>query len=200
VRVHSPRKERRKAFAAAFDAELGVPVSAVADPAAATDGADMALCATATGGRVALRAADAAGLAYVSSIGSTLPSQIELDPAAILGAAQVVIDTPDALEESGDLIAAREAGLDESRVVLLARYLADPADLSPAASGVRGAERRSAVATAPGDASARGGTIYKSIGSIEQDLALGVAVWRAAEERDRGEVIAEIELCKEPPQ
>lgn len=176
VRVHSPRPASREAYAHELADELGVPVEPAAATARATADADLVLCATQTAGEVALRDADAGPARYISSVSSTLPVQRELDEAAIVRADRVIVDTRDALEEAGDLLAARDAGLDDARVQLLSEHLA-------------GSHR----------ASAEDLVVYKSIGSVEQDLALAAAVWRAAEEQDRGEVIEPIERRKEPP-
>lgn len=176
VRVHSPRPASREAYARELGGELGVAVEPASDPAAATVDADLVLCATQTDGEVALSDGDAGPARYISSVSSTLPVQRELDEATIVRAERVIVDTRDALEEAGDLLAARDAGLDDSRVQLLSDHLAGP----------------------PG-APTGGLVVYKSIGSVEQDLALAAAVWRAAEEQDRGQVIEPIERRKELP-
>jgi ornithine cyclodeaminase/alanine dehydrogenase-like protein (mu-crystallin family) len=87
-------------------------------------------------------------VSFVASIGSTIPLQRELHADVLTGAACVVVDTWDVLEESGDAIAATELGLDRDRVMLLGGM------------GVRSWQ----------DAS--GQVVYKSIGSPEQDLVL----------------------------
>lgn len=129
----------------------------------------MLLCATQTDGVVALLADNIGPTRFISSVSSTLPIQRELDEHAIAAAGLVVIDTPDALRESGDLIAAGELGLDQRRVVLLADFLA------------RGLDTDSSS------------VVYKSIGSIEQDLALAVATWKEAERCGIGEIIEPLE-------
>jgi len=176
VRVHSPRPASREAYARELSEELGVPIEAADGAADATADSDLVLCATQTSGEVALRDADAGPARYISSVSSTLPVQRELDEAAIVRADRVIIDTRDALDEAGDLLAARDAGLEDARVQLLSEHLA-----------------------AAGNGTAEGLVVYKSIGSVEQDLALAAAVWRAAEEQGRGEVIEPIERRKEPP-
>jgi ornithine cyclodeaminase/alanine dehydrogenase-like protein (mu-crystallin family) len=87
----------------------------------------------------------------------------------LAGAELVVVDTRDALSESGDLLAASQAGLHESKVALLADYLADS------------------------DRAIDGRVVYKSIGSVEQDLSLAAAVWEQAERRGIGDAIEPIE-------
>jgi ornithine cyclodeaminase/alanine dehydrogenase-like protein (mu-crystallin family) len=169
ARVYSRSAPNRQRYAAELGTELGTEVVAADTTAAATEGATMILCATQTGGVVALTADDVGDARYISSVSSTLPVQRELDEHVIASAALVVIDTPDALAESGDLLAARELGLDPKRTMLLADYLpaAPPSDRTP--------------------------VVYKSIGSVEQDLALAAAIWSAAERDDIGERIDAIE-------
>jgi alanine dehydrogenase len=171
VRVHSPRPQSRERFAAAMAPELGLSVAPAGSAREACAGADLALCATHTGGRVALYAEDAVDVPYVSSISSTLPDQRELDEHLIVGAERLLVDTDDALSESGDLIAAGEIGLDRNRVSLLSRYLAEPA-----AERVR--------------------TVYKSIGSVEQDLSLAHAAWRAGVDAGVGQEVDPIECAR----
>jgi ornithine cyclodeaminase len=169
ARVFSRSAENRESYAEQLGGELGLDIAAAPSPGAATAEADMVLCATQTDGTVALHADDAGPARYISSVSSTLPAQRELDGRVIATAGTVVVDTPDALRESGDLIAAREAGLDDERVVLLASYVSQ------------------------GAAGRDGRVVYKSIGSVEQDLSLAAAVWREAQRRGAGEPVEAIE-------
>jgi ornithine cyclodeaminase/alanine dehydrogenase-like protein (mu-crystallin family) len=173
ARVFSPREPRRAAFAEALGRELGIEIEPVPDVAAAARGADMLLCATQTRGKVAVRAADLdASVRYVSSISSTLPSQRELD-ADVFGAVDaVVIDTPDVLDESGDVLAALAAG------------------------STRAQETRELWTFLEADPHSDARTLYKSIGSVEQDLGLAALVYRRCEERDLGETVDDIELAR----
>ncbi|MFW3171794.1 ornithine cyclodeaminase [Geodermatophilus sp. CPCC 206100] len=163
ARVSSRSEANRRGFAERLSAELGVPVAPVATAAESASGADIAYLATASGGRVVAGPADLADVPLVLSIGSTMPDQRELDGDVLAKADCLVIDTPDVLEESGDAIEALDRGLDPSRVRLLGDYLAGPRD--------------------PG-----GTTVYKSIGSPEQDLVLArdlVALLEAEEHPGR---------------
>jgi ornithine cyclodeaminase/alanine dehydrogenase-like protein (mu-crystallin family) len=111
----------------------------------------MVYLATASGGHVVAGREDLAGVPLVLSIGSTMPDQRELRGDVLAGADLVVIDTPDVLEESGDALEALGAGLDRSRVRLLGDYLA-------------------------GIPEPTGCTVYKSIGSPEQDIVLAADI------------------------
>ena len=99
------------------------------------------------------------------SIGSTLPEQRELATEVIARAEVIVADMVDEVtEDTGDLIAARKAGVDlAGKVVALADVV------SGRVSG-RPADDPDAV------------VIYKSVGSAAQDLAVAaMCVRRAAE-------------------
>jgi ornithine cyclodeaminase/alanine dehydrogenase len=172
IRVFSPRAPSRHSFAEDMRATTGLAVTVGESARDAADGADMILCATQTSGRIALTEQDAGSASYISSVSSTLPNQRELDAAILEDADLIVVDTPDALSESGDLLAANLGKLPHPNVLSLAEFLLDP-----------------------GAASA-GRTIYKSIGSIEQDLALAVGVWERATAVGKGERVADIELLR----
>lgn len=170
VRVFSPRPESRGAFADSLGPELGIPVTAVDDAAAAGAEADMLLCATQTRGSVAVRAADLGTARYISSISSTLPVQRELDVDVFAAVERMVVDTDEVLVESGDVLEATAAGtLDRVEVQDLWEFLS--------------ADRPIPVRT-----------LYKSIGSVEQDLGLALLIYRRCEERGLGDTIDPIEL------
>jgi alanine dehydrogenase len=151
ARVSSRNEANRQAFADRMGAELGVPVAPVETAAAAAHAADVVYLATNSGGRVVADRDDLAGVPLVLSIGSTMPDQRELEGKVLAEADVLIIDTPDLLEESGDALDAAGAGLDRSRVRLLGDYL----DSAPVRAGR---------------------TVYKSIGSPEQDLVLAKSI------------------------
>jgi ornithine cyclodeaminase/alanine dehydrogenase-like protein (mu-crystallin family) len=176
VRIFSPQPESRRSFAEELGAELGRPVDSVSAPQEVADGADMLLCCTDTRGRVAVERGFLGEVRYVSSVGSTLPSQRELGAAAIGVAELVVVDSAQALEESGDLIAAADAGLLTGSIVPLAEFLE----------------------TGPLPGSNPTLTVYKSVGSFEQDLALAAFVLRTCNLQGLGEEIAAVESVRPP--
>jgi ornithine cyclodeaminase/alanine dehydrogenase-like protein (mu-crystallin family) len=137
----------------------------VPSQADAIAGCDVLYVATSSHHNAFLRAADVADVGLVAAIGSTQPVHRELFGDVFSAADRVVVDTPDATHESGDCIEAVEAGWDAGSVVLLGDYLDTPA----------------------GDRSGR--TVFKSIGSVEQDLVLAHHLLRAAEEQERGTVV-----------
>lgn len=152
--VTSRSDENRRHFATDMSTELDLDVSTAPDVSAVSKARDIVYIATNSGGRV-VAGLDALGdVPLVLSIGSTLPEQRELDAKVVAGAACLVIDTFDVLRESGDVLAAGDV-LDRNRVVALADYLDAP--------------RRP-----------EGPTLYKSIGSPEQDVVLAARILEAA--------------------
>ncbi|MFI1386120.1 hypothetical protein [Embleya sp. NPDC020886] len=169
ARVFSRRSENREAFAARMSEELGIPVHPVASVRAATDGADLVYSATAASS-VVYGPDDLGSALVVATIGSTAPDQREASGELFTRAGRVVIDTEDALEESGDLI---EAALDPQAYELLGAALAAPP---------RPAQPYS---------------VFKSIGSPEQDLVLAAHILRRAEERGVGRLVAPVTSRKQ---
>jgi ornithine cyclodeaminase/alanine dehydrogenase-like protein (mu-crystallin family) len=166
--VYSPTPANREAFAREMSAELGLPVTAAgAQPDALAD-VDVAYIATSSHHTPFLTAADVAHVGMVAAIGSTQPVHRELTGDVFLAAARTVVDTPDATHESGDCIEASEAGWDRSSAVLLGDYLRDP---SPVRDGM---------------------TIFKSVGSVEQDLVLAYHLLQAAANAGAGRSITDV--------
>jgi ornithine cyclodeaminase/alanine dehydrogenase len=114
VVVFSPTPEKRAAFAEAVTRDLGVPARGVATGQEAVDGADLVLCAARSRGELPILHGDwlKAG-ATIVSIGSTVPSQREIDASVVARSDIIVCDMLEEVrEETGDMIAAKEAGID----------------------------------------------------------------------------------------
>jgi len=112
--VYSTTPERREAFARKIGEELGVAARAATEPSAAVEGADIALAAARSHGERPILFGDwlTPGTTIVS-IGSTVPSQREIDASVVERADFIVCDTlEEVIEETGDMIAAAEAGID----------------------------------------------------------------------------------------
>lgn len=113
LRVTSPRPERREAFAAAVRTDLGLPAEAVGCAEAAVDGATVVLAAA--------RSRDEQPLLFgrwlpsevtVVSIGSTVPSQREIDVSVVEACDLIVCDVvSEVVEQTGDMLAAARAGV-----------------------------------------------------------------------------------------
>ena len=163
VRVFSPTPRNRAAFADRFTEELGVPVRAVESAEAAVRDADLVLCAARSRDETPTIDADwVADDAAVVSIGSTTPAQRELPAELIARSAIVVADGVDeVVHGSGDMIAARDAGIDVEALT---------ASLNDVLLGHRGVDR------------AHGIRIYKSTGSGLQDIVVAEALVDLARE------------------
>lgn len=113
VVVFSPTPERRAAFADAVTRDLGVPARGVATAQEAVEGADIVLAAARSKGEVPILFGDwIKPDATVVSIGSTVPEQREIDTSVVARSEIIVCDMlEEVLEETGDMIAARNAGL-----------------------------------------------------------------------------------------
>ena len=113
VVVFSPTPERRAAFADAVTRDLGVPARGVASAQEAVEGAGLVLAAARSKGEVPILFGDwIKPDATVVSIGSTVPEQREIDVSVVARSEIIVCDMlEEVLEETGDMIAARKAGL-----------------------------------------------------------------------------------------
>ena len=113
VTVFSPTPERRAAFADALTREVGTPTRVATTPQDAVEGADVVLAAARSRGEVPiLYGAWLAPGATVVSIGSTIPQQREIDVSVVERSDLIVCDVlEEVLHETGDMIAARDAGV-----------------------------------------------------------------------------------------
>nr|WP_276589035.1 MULTISPECIES: ornithine cyclodeaminase family protein [unclassified Sphingomonas] len=114
VTVFSPTDHKREAFAASMSQELALPVRPATSPESAVRGADIVLTAARSRGEQPILFGDwlKAG-ATVVSIGSTVPEQREIDASVVDRSDLIVCDTPEeVLHETGDMIAAANAGID----------------------------------------------------------------------------------------
>ena len=114
IAIFSPTPAKREALAASLSEELGVNCVAAGDPQAAAKGADVVLAAARARGEQAILYADwIAPGAVTVSIGSTVPSQREIDVSVVAQADLVACDmVHEVVEETGDMIAARDAGIE----------------------------------------------------------------------------------------
>jgi alanine dehydrogenase len=168
VKVFSPNEARRERFAEEMSERLGIEVTAVESAEAAAD-TPIVIVATNTGNNSGILALEGKWLrpnAHVNAIGSTMPALREVDPEAFERADLVVLDTLHAATESGDLIAATDAGtLHPDRI----RELND----------VVTAPRFTADSRPPL-------TVFKSVGAGLQDIIAASVVFEAAREAGVG--------------
>ncbi|MCY3643877.1 MAG: hypothetical protein OXG41_09860 [Acidimicrobiaceae bacterium] len=164
VAVFSPTRANRESFCEALGPVAGVPVYPVDSVDAALAGAQQSYVATSSLGPAFLEARQVAHLQFLAGIGSTRPDQRELVGDVFAEASQVVFDCADARHEPGDVIdAAERCGFDPDRAVLLKDWLESPYEQA-----------------------GEGPLVFKSIGTVEQDLALAHRLLVAAHERGMG--------------
>ena len=166
LRVFSRDHDRRSAFAREQENQLGVPTIAAESPELAVRGADVVITMT-TSKTPVIEDAWIEPHAMVVAAGSNWRNKAEL-PAGLFARAQtIVVDQLAAAQlESGDLIAAQEAGkFDWSRAVELGAVVAGKWQ-RPAGGGI---------------------TLFESHGLALWDLAAGSVVLAAARVRDLGE-------------
>jgi alanine dehydrogenase len=162
LRAYSRDAERRDAFAREQSEELGLDAVAVDSGEEAVRGADVVVTMTSSATPV-LEADGVEPHALVIGAGSNFPHRSEIPPGLVERAQTVVVDQlGGATLESGDLIAAHEAGkFDWSRAVELGPLIAGRWK-RPATPGI---------------------TLFESHGMALWDLAAGVSVLAAARER-----------------
>jgi ornithine cyclodeaminase/alanine dehydrogenase-like protein (mu-crystallin family) len=151
--VYSPTAANRERFARDMSAKLGIPVTAVDTAEAAVRGSNVvAAASSARTPEPVVRGEWLGGCRLLCAVGNTRPQFAEADVRCFRDARLVVVDSPHAFEEAGELRQAITAGaLPESRRAALAHLVTD------------------AVAV-PAD----GLVAFKSVGSALQDLALAV--------------------------
>lgn len=177
IRVFSPSRERREAFAARGTEELGVKVTPVDTSAAAVEDAELVMLATKSRTPV-IDGSDVAQGAVVLSVGSTRPNLRELDAVTMGRTGTLLVDAPDqVLSESGDIM----AGLADGQLV--AEQLVSVAAASGQGSLLRRTEGRDLLT-------------FKSVGTALQDLALAELLLDAARLRRRGRPLGELAALK----
>lgn len=167
--VFSPTPANREAYAEAMSAETGVPVTAMGSQDEVMAAGEVVYVATSSHHTPFLGAEGLGSSQFIAAIGSTMPVHRELRGCVFLDAAEVVVDTVDATHESGDCIEATEQGWDPASAVLLGDYL----DRDPL----------------PAE---KGRTLFKSIGSVEQDLVLAYHLVNEAVALGRGTQITDV--------
>lgn len=176
ARVYGPSEERRKQFATEMGNRLSLDVVPVPTPQEAVSGADIVIAATLTNGTPALLGEWLEPGQHVTSIGSTMPSQRELDVEVWRRADSIVVDTMGSMTESGDAIAGTQAGtLDMARVRELSELVA---------SGALGRVNGDDV------------TLYKSVGTSLQDVAVAELAYRRATATEVGTHVRDLNSVK----
>jgi alanine dehydrogenase len=157
VVVFSPTPARRAAFAEAVTRDLQTATRIASNAQEAVEGADLVLAAARSRGELPiLHGAWLQPGATVVSIGSTVPHQREIDVSVVERSDLIVCDVlEEVLQETGDMIAAREQGI---------AFHHKACSLADLMSGV--CDERVRAARAP---------MFKSVGAGLQDVV--IAEW-----------------------
>jgi len=162
--VFSPTPANRETYAQSMSAALGIDIQSRDCQEDVLPDADVLYVATSSKGKPFLGLAEIRSIPMVAAVGATQLTDRELR-GDVFPDATVVVDAIDAVLGSGDGAEAIEQGWDPQSAVLLGDYLDRPA----------------------GDGAAR--TVFKSIGSVEQDLVLALRLLEAAEDQGRGVLV-----------
>ena len=138
--------------------DAGLDATVATDLPAAVETADVVSCATLATAPLVQGAWLRPG-SHLDLIGSFTPQMREADDACFAGAG-VYVDTDEALQKSGDLLAPMARGVF-------------------AAEDVRGTLARLCRAQASGRISDEERTVFKSVGNALEDLAAAMLVWRS---------------------
>ena len=154
LRVYSTTPERREAFAARMQSELGIPCVAMTSAEAAVRKSNIVVAAARSHGEKPILFRDRLhpGMLVVS-IGSTVQEQREIDVSVVEACDLIVCDAvEEVIEETGDMIAAKSAGVAfEHKMISLSDLIAGRAD-----------ERVSKAKL----------HMFKSVGAAVQDIAI----------------------------
>lgn len=180
AKVFSPTPANRQTFAAYFRNTLGMDIVDVDSAEAAVRGADIVVAAVASSKPAVMGRWLRPGV-HVNSVGTARPVLREIDEEVLRRSDIIAVDTRHGVfSEAGDCVVAREWLKPEHAVEL--------ADL------VRG--------RAAGRSSSRQMTLFKSVGSAVQDIALAVKIYQSARAKGLGEELRDFPIVadKSPPQ
>jgi ornithine cyclodeaminase/alanine dehydrogenase-like protein (mu-crystallin family) len=175
--VYSPTAENRERFAKQMSSKLGLKVRAVDSAQAAVRGHTVAVAATSSqSAEPVLRGAWLDGCRLLCAVGSTRPQSVEVDAACFGDAAAVVVDSPRAGDEAGDLQQAVKSGasMPESWITL--------GDIAAGAKRLP----QSGLVT------------FKSVGTALQDLALAARYYEVLRGRKDLPAATDLASLKKP--
>ena len=164
ARVYSPTAANREKLVEEFRRNLGMDISAVTSAEAAVDGAGIVLAAVKSAETVLFGKWLRPGM-HVNSVGTARRDQREIDPETFKCAARIVVDTREGvLGEAGDAVAAKDVVRTE-----------DVHEHSAVVTGkAQGRQRDDEI------------TLFKSVGTGIQDIALASVIFRNARARGVG--------------
>jgi alanine dehydrogenase len=175
--VFSPTAENRERFARQMSSKLGIKVKAEDSAEAAVRGHAVVVAATSSrSSEPVLRGDWLDRCRLLCAVGSTRPESIEVDERSFGNAKVIVVDTPRAAEEAGDLQQAVKSGaVTPERQVTLAQVAADAVRLPE--SGL---------------------VAFKSVGTALQDLALAVRYYELLRTRKDLPAAPDVASLKKP--
>ena len=173
ARIFSPTPANRKRLAEEFQAN-GVRARDVGSAEEAVSGADLVVAAVKSTQSVFFGRWLRPGM-HVNSVGTARRDQREIDPETFQRSKCIVVDSKEGVfGEAGDAVAARDA-LHEDNVHDLAALVAGKA---------------------PGRTSADDITLFKSVGTGIQDIAIAAVIYKRAREKGLGRDLGEFPYLK----
>jgi alanine dehydrogenase len=174
ARVFSPTEVNRTKLASDFRRDFAMDIVPVGNAREAVEGADMVVAAVKAKTPVLLGSWLRPGM-HVNSVGTARRDQREIDQETFRRSATVVVDTRTGVfEEAGDAVAARDS-VEPHRVH----------ELSEVVCG-----------KAPGRTSDDQITLFKSVGTGIQDIALAAVIYKKAKEKGMGKEMGEFPYLK----
>jgi alanine dehydrogenase len=166
ARIYSPTPEKRESLAQLFRDKHGLDVKAVATPREAVEGCDSVVGAVNSSNPVILGEWLRPGM-HINSVGTARPTQREIDHEVFRRAEIIVVDTREGVfKEAGDGVSAAKDGV------------VDPDGTFELSQLV--------VGKAPRRTSDEQITLFKSVGTAVQDIAVAAQVYQNALARGLG--------------
>ena len=175
ARVFSPTEANRQRLAKSFRRLHGMDIVDVPSAEAAVDGAEIVLAAVKSSNTVLLGRWLKPGM-HINSVGTARRDQREIDIETFTRSDVIVVDTKEGVfNEAGDAFAARDS-IQADNV----------SELSSVVVGAAGGRTRDDQIT-----------LFKSVGTGIQDIALAAVIYRQAKERKIGTNIGDFPYLKE---
>jgi ornithine cyclodeaminase/alanine dehydrogenase-like protein (mu-crystallin family) len=179
AKVYSPTQANRDAFAAYFRDTLGIDIKGVASAEAAVEGADLVVAAVASTEPALMGRWLRPGM-HVNSVGTARPTLREIDEDVLRRSDIIAVDTRHGVfTEAGDCVVAKDWLKPDQAC-----------ELSELVCG-----------RVPGRCSDKQITLFKSVGTAVQDIALAVKIYQNAVAKGLGERLRDFPFIadKSPP-
>ncbi|MBV8086010.1 MAG: ornithine cyclodeaminase family protein [Chloroflexi bacterium] len=174
MHIYSRTPENRRRFADDLATGLGIAVTTMDSAREAVDGCSVVVAAVKSSETVLSGEWLAPGT-HVNSVGTARPDQREIDAATFQRASVIVVDSREGVfGEAGDAVAAKDVFSPEQ-----AHELADLV-----------------AGRAPARTDAQQITLFKSVGTALQDVALAAAIYERAAERGLGRDVGAFPMLK----